>query len=261
MTSPCVTSTRAGAVAVLTIDRKERSNALSRETLTELGRLARAAIGDKAVRALVITGAGTQVFCAGADLKERATMDERAVREQLAAYREELGAIAHSNKPVVAAVNGAALGGGLELALACDLRVCAPHATFALPETSLAIIPGAGGTQRLPRVIGEGRAKEMILLGRRLVAPEALSWGLVNRIATSAETLIDEVIGYLEPVTSGAPIAQAAALTAIDAAFDLPLDEGFARETEAYEACLASADRRAALAAFAKKEKPTFRGR
>jgi len=129
MTLSTVISSRAGAgaVAVLTIAREDRRNALSRQTLTDLGRLTREAIADEKIRALIVTGAGDQAFCAGADLKERATMDDGAVRAQLAAYREELGVLERSPKPVVAAINGVALGGGLELALACDLRVCASH--------------------------------------------------------------------------------------------------------------------------------------
>ena len=157
-------------------------------------------------------------------------------------------------------MNGIALGGGLELALLSDLRVAAPHAVLGLPETGLGIIPGSGGTQRLPRIIGEARAKEMILLGRRLSAQEALAWGLVNRVSPERASVVDDAVAYLETVASGAPIAQAAALCAIDAAFDMPLDEGLAREHALYDECLRSADRREALLAFAEKRKPVFRG-
>src|SRR5262249_24943505 len=163
---------RRGAVAVLTINRADRRNALSRDTLYALGRLGRELIADEAVRAIVVTGAGDKAFCAGADLKERQGMSPDDVRFQVGLYRSELGVLDTSPKPVIAALNGVAFGGGLELALLCDLRVAAPHAELALPETTLGIIPGAGGTQRLPRVVGEARAKEVILLGRKLNAVE-----------------------------------------------------------------------------------------
>jgi enoyl-CoA hydratase/carnithine racemase len=171
-----------GTVAVWTIDRPDRMNALSRATLLAFGKLAREAVADAGVRAIVITGAGDKAFCAGADLKERQGMTENDVRVQVALYRSELGPLDRSPKPVVAALNGVAYGGGLELALVADLRVAAEHALLALPETTLGIIPGAGGTQRLPRLVGEARTKEMILLGRKLTAHEALAWGLVNRV-------------------------------------------------------------------------------
>src|SRR5262249_28160303 len=151
---------------------------------------------------------------AGADLKERQGMTENDVRVQVELYRSELGPLDRSPKPVIAAINGVAFGGGLELALLCDMRVCAAHAKMGLPETTLGIIPGAGGTQRLPRVVGEARAKEMILLGRSLTAEEALAWGLVNRIAKG--NLIDDVCEWIAPIANGAPIAQASALEAID---------------------------------------------
>src|SRR5450631_2100157 len=153
-----------GSVAIWTIDRQDRSNSLSRDTLLAFGRLTRECVSNASIRAIVITGAGEKAFCAGADLKERQGMSENDVRVQVALYRSELGPLDRSPKPVVAAINGAALGGGLELALCCDLRVAASHAQLGLPETSLGIIPGAGGTQRLPRLVGEARAKEMILL-------------------------------------------------------------------------------------------------
>src|SRR5258706_309772 len=220
--APVSLSQRGGA-AIITIDRPDRMNALSRDTLLLLGAHARAAIADANVRAIVLTGAGDKAFSAGADLKERHGMDEDAVRAQLARYGSEVGVLDRSPKPVVAAINGVALGGGLELALACDLRVAAASALLGLPETTLGIIPGAGGTQRLPRVVGEARAKEMILLGRRLGAAEALSWGLVNRVAPEGVTALDEALHFVEPIANGAPVAQANALAAIEDAYEVPL--------------------------------------
>ncbi|XXX75847.1 enoyl-CoA hydratase-related protein [Sorangium sp. So ce134] len=252
---------RRGAVAVLTIDRADRRNALSRDALLAFGRLGRELVDDPEVRAIVVTGAGDKAFCAGADLKERQGMSPDDVRRQVGLYRTELGVLARSPKPVIAAINGVAFGGGLELALLCDLRVAAPHAELALPETSLGIIPGAGGTQRLPRVVGEARAKEMILLGRKLTAAEALAWGLVNRVSPEGTPVVDDAIAWIEPIASGAPIAQAAALRAIEDGYDVPLDLGLEVERVHYDETLRSEDRLEALRAFAEKRKPVYRGR
>jgi len=235
-------------------------NALSRDALLAIGQLARAAIAEPAVRAIVLTGSGDKAFSAGADLKERHGMDENAIRDQLARYKDEIGVLDRSPKPVVAAINGLALGGGLELALACDLRVAAPSAVLGLPETTLGIIPGAGGTQRLPRIVGEARAKEMILLGRRITADEALAWGLVNRVAPESTPVLEDTLAFIDPITQGAPIAQTAALAAIDVSFDLSLAHGLELERVYYDRCLRSEDRRLALEAFAQKKKPVFRG-
>lgn len=251
---------RRGRAALVVLDRPERLNALSRGALTALGRVGRELAGDRALRAIVLTGAGDKAFCAGADLKERRTMTPDDVRRQLGLYRTELSWLDRSPVPVVAALNGVALGGGLELALLADLRVAAPHAVLGLPETTIGIIPGAGGTQRLPRVVGEARAKELILLGRRLTAAEALAIGLVNRVSPEGTAVVDDALALLEPVLQGAPIAQAAALAAIDASFEVPLERGLEIERSLYDECLRSEDRDEALRALAEKRKPAFRG-
>ncbi len=250
-----------GNVAIWTIDRPDRMNSLSRATLLALGKLTREALSNPSVRAIVLTASGEKAFCAGADLKERQGMSENDVRVQVELYRSELGPLDRSPKPVIAAINGVAFGGGLELALVCDLRVAAAHATLALPETTLGIIPGAGGTQRLPRVVGEARAKEMILLGRRLTAQEALAWGLVNRVTPAGTNLLDDTLTFIDPIANGAPVAQAAALEAIDRAGDTNLELGLELEKVSYDKVLVSEDRREALAAFAEKRKPAFKGR
>jgi enoyl-CoA hydratase/carnithine racemase len=252
---------RRGAVAVLTLDRESRRNALSRDALYALGRLGRELGADPSVRAIVITGAGDKAFCAGADLKERQGMSNEEVRFQVGLYRSELGVLDRCPKPVVAAINGVAFGGGLELALIADLRVAAAHAELALPETTLGIIPGAGGTQRLPRIVGEARAKEMILLGRKLGAAEALAWGLVNRVSPAGTSVLDDVLSFIQPIAEGAPIAQAAALGAIDASFDVSLEHGLALERVFYDETIRSEDRLEALRAFAEKRRPSFRGK
>ncbi|HEX3772739.1 MAG TPA: enoyl-CoA hydratase-related protein [Polyangiaceae bacterium] len=250
-----------GSVAIWTLDRPDRMNALSRAALFALGKLAREVVDNASVRAVVLTGAGEKVFCAGADLKERQGMSEDDVRRQLDLYRSELGPLDRCPKPVVCAINGLALGGGVEIALVCDLRVVAAHAELGLPETSIGIIPGAGGTQRLPRIVGEGRAKEMILLARRVGASEALAWGLVNRVTPAGQSVVDDAVSWIRPIAEGAPIAQAAALEAIDRAAEVPLDVGLALEKLGYDKALVSEDRREALAAFAAKRPPKFSGR
>jgi methylglutaconyl-CoA hydratase len=250
-----------GTISIWTIQRPDRMNSLSRDLLLAFGKLAREVADNPSVRAVVVTGAGDKAFCAGADLKERRGMSENDIRAQVELYRSELGPLDRCPKPVVAAINGVALGGGLELALVCDLRVAAPSAVLGLPETSLGIIPGAGGTQRLPRVVGEARAKEMILLGRRLSAEEALAWGLVNRVSPAGASLIDDAVAWLAPIAEGAPVAQAAALEAIDRALDVSLALGLELEKVSYDKVLVSDDRREALEAFASKRKPVFQGR
>jgi enoyl-CoA hydratase/carnithine racemase len=252
---------RRGAVALWTLDRPSTLNALSGDVLRGLGRLAREAARDASLRAVVLTGAGEKAFCAGADLLERRTMSEEQVLERLALYRSELGAIDACPKPVIAAVNGLAMGGGFELALCCDLRVAAPHAAFGLPETSLGIIPGAGGTQRLPRIVGLARAKELILLSRRLTAEEALAWGIVNRVAPQGVRVVEDTLEWIARIAAGAPLAQRAALEAIDRGLDVPLDVGLGIEHGCYESTLHTEDRREALAAFAEKRKPRFQGK
>lgn len=250
-----------GNVVIWTIDREARMNSLSRPLLLAFGKLAREAVSNPSVRAIIITARGDKAFCAGADLKERQGMSENDIRVQVELYRSELGPLDRSPKPVIAALNGVAFGGGLELALVCDLRVAAAHVKLGLPETTLGIIPGAGGTQRLGRIVGEARAKEMILLGRRLDAAEALSWGLVNRVTPAGTNLLDDTLAFIEPIANGAPIAQAAALEAIDRSFDVTLEHGLELEKVSYDKTLVSSDRREALSAFLEKRKPSFAGK
>jgi len=258
---PSVAVSQRGRVRVVTIDRPDRMNALDRGTVAEIGRVGRELAADPAVSLVVLTGAGDRAFSAGADLKERATMTDDDVRAMLGQYRSEFAWLSSSPFPVVAAINGAALGGGLELALACDLRLAVEHAILGLPETSLGIIPAAGGTQRLPRLVGPQKALELVLLGTRLTAAEAAAIGLVNRVTPSGTNVVDDAIAWLAPVTEGAPLAVRAALEALRAAATLPLDAGLDAERRAYEACLTSEDRREALLAFQEKRKPVFRGK
>jgi enoyl-CoA hydratase len=249
---------RAGAL-IITIQREQRMNALDRRTIAAFGRVYREEL-DESVRAVVVTGQGQRAFSAGADLKERRTLSLDQVREQLRAYRSELGWLARSPVPTIAAINGVALGGGLELCLLCDLRVAAPHVELGLPETSLGIIPAAGGTQYLPRLVGAAKAKELVLLGRRVNASEALAIGLVHRVCDVGKAVLEDALSWIEPITHGAPIAQRAALRALNAAGELELSRGLELELECYEECLVSEDRVEALQAFAEKRKPAFKG-
>jgi methylglutaconyl-CoA hydratase len=251
---------RRDGVALLTLDRPDRMNALSRELLVELEGLGDVFAKDNSLSAVVITGRGDRAFCAGADLKERAGLSEPEVLELLQLFRRAFAWLGTLRVPVVAAINGVALGGGLELALACDLRVAHESALLGMPETSLGIIPGAGGTQRLPRVIGRAKATELILLGRRISAAEALQIGLVHRVVPASNDFLEATLAYIEPIRNGAPIAQAAALAALRAS-ELPLEQGLAAELSAYEECLHSEDRREALRAFQERRPPKFQGR
>jgi enoyl-CoA hydratase/carnithine racemase len=251
---------RRGALAIWTIDRPDRRNALSRSVVREIGRLARQGAQDRTLRAVIVTGAGGQAFSAGADLKERQGMCEEEVRDFLSLYRVAFRDLDRMPVPTVAAIDGVAFGGGLELALACDLRIASRSAQLGLTETSLGIIPGAGGTQRLVREIGVSKAKELILFARRLSAEEALAYGLVNRLAAPGQCALDAAIEWVQPLLEGAPIALSAALAAIDAAADLPLEEGLSFERLCYERTLVSKDRTEALQAFAQKRKPVFTG-
>jgi enoyl-CoA hydratase/carnithine racemase len=251
---------RVHGALVVSIEREDRRNALSLATLEAFGNVFRHHLSAED-RAVVITGSGARAFCAGADLKERRDMSLDDVRAMLLRYRTDLAWLSTCPVPTVAAVNGAALGGGLELALLCDLRVAAPHASFALPETGLGIIPAAGGTQYLPRIVGAAKARELILLGTRLSAAEALRIGLIHRICEAEVSVLDDALGWIGPITRGAPLAQRAALRALRAADRLDIDAGLEFELACYEECLTSEDRVEALNAFAEKREPSFKGR
>ena len=248
-------------VAMVTLCRPERANALSEPMLDELIAAGTALAQRNDLRAVILTALGDKAFCAGADLKERLQFSEDDVRRMLDKYRGGLAWLRQCPVPVVAAMNGSALGGGLELALMCDLRVAVAHAEFALPETTLGIIPGAGGTQRLPRLIGTARATELILLGTRVNAEQALNYGLINRITEPGVPVLPDTLRWLEPILQGAPIATRAALKALRGASDLTLNNGLELERDAYEQCLVSEDRREALRAFAEKRPPRFNAR
>lgn len=247
-------------VLILTLNRPQVRNALHSKLLHELELAVDEARFSEDLRVLIITGAGDKAFCAGADLKERLTMSETEVRNFLSAIRRLLIKIEELPLPVLAAINGVALGGGTELALACDLRVTVADATLGLTETRLAIIPGAGGTQRLPRLIGTAQAKELIYTGRQLTAQEALAKGLVNRIA-AREELMGVCLELAADIAKAGPIAVAQAKFAINKGQDVELHTGLAIEASAYEACIPTEDRLEGLRAFKEKRQPVYKGR
>ena len=212
------------------------------------------------VRVIIITGSGQKAFCAGADLKERATFNEIQVKEFIYTIRNLFTSIEFLNKPVIAAVNGVALGGGTELALACDIRVASMNASMGLTETRFAIIPGAGGTQRLPRLIGRGKAKELIFTGRRVDAEEALQIGLVNQICKQ-EVLLDQCLKMAAMICETGPIAIEQAKYAINYGLETDLHTGLGIESNAYWVTIPTEDRLEGLAAFQEKRKPEYKGK
>ncbi len=250
---------RLEGIELWTVDGEARRNALSRAMIAELlANLARVR-DDRAVRCVVLTGKGDKAFCAGADLKERATMSADEVHHFHRSLRDAFRGIESAPQAFVAALNGVALGGGLEMALACDLRVAGEGVEMGLPEVGLGIIPGAGGTGRLPRASGVARAKERILTGRRVGAAEALAMGLVSRVAP-AGGLREVALELAGLVARNAPVSIRQAKRAVDGGLHLDLDQALAHENAMYQDCLKTQDRVEALRAFAEKRKPIFTG-
>ena len=211
-------------------------------------------------RCIVLTGAGDKAFCAGGDLKERNGMTDDAWRLQHAIFEEAIYAIMDASVPVIAAVNGAAYGGGCEIALACDFVYAVPAARFALTEVTLGIMPGCGGTQNLPRAMGSRRAKEMLLTGRPVDAEQALSWGLVNALHPPAE-LVAQALATGAAIAANAPISVRQIKRAVDVGTQLDIKAARVFEVQAYERTIGTQDRREGVAAFNEKRKAQFEGR
>jgi len=254
-----VSCTREGDIVWLRIERPEVMNCLSFPTLRRFRTLLEELRGDLSIRCILIEGAGDRAFCAGADLKERKTMPAERVPDFVKNIRGLMDDVDSMPQPTIAVVGGFAFGGGTELLLSCDLRVGGSEAKFGLTETTLAIIPGAGGTQRLPRLIGKSRAKDLILTGRRIGVEEAHSIGLVNRIAPAGE-LRETALAVAAEIAGNGPVAVRAAKAAIDDGCEAPLPQGLEIEARCYERVLPTQDRLEALAAFAEKRKPVYRG-
>jgi enoyl-CoA hydratase len=259
-TQPTVALERAGAVATIRIDRPRALNALDEATLRDLARAIRDVRRDGAVRAVLITGTGPKAFCAGADIAAMAAMSALDGQAYSVLGHEVFARLEALEVPVVAAVNGAALGGGLELALACDLVVASDQARLGLPETTLGLVPGFGGTQRLALRVGVARARELVYLGRVLDAAEALRVGLVDRVV-AADALAAEAGALAAELAGRAPVALRQAKRLVGAAARAALAAALAHEVDAFAATFASEDRVEGLRAFLEKRPPAWKGR
>ncbi|MFB1081416.1 enoyl-CoA hydratase-related protein [Jeotgalibacillus sp. JSM ZJ347] len=247
-------------MATITLNRPEAMNAFNYQMLSELGQTAEALRINPDVRVVVIRGAGDKAFSVGADLKERKTLTEQQVKRNIYKIGEVFSAIEALPQPVIAELNGHAFGGGMELALACDFRIADREAKMGLTETSLAIIPGAGGTQRLPRIIGEAKAMELILTAKRFTGADAYDYGLLTK-AVDQDALHDEVMIVAEAMLTNGPIALQQAKYAIKAGMNADLQTGLKIERKAYEITIPTEDRVEALIAFSEKRKPVFKGK
>lgn len=252
--------TREGYIAVISFNRPQAMNAISTGTAREILVALEETEHDDEVFAAVLTAEGDRAFCVGADLKERKTMTRDEMKKQRALFVRASTAVAEFPKPIVAAVNGFALGGGCEFALCCDFIIAAERAAFGLPEVGLAIIPGCGGTQLMPRVIGRNRAKELIFTGRRISAREAYELGLVNHVVPD-DQLMEKTMEIMREITKNGPVALRQAKRAINLGLELELHTALALEAECYNTCLATEDRDEGLRAFNEKRKPVYRGR
>lgn len=246
-----------GQIRRITIDREAKLNALNKTTLAELSDAVASALASETVRGIVLTGVGEKAFVAGADIAEFASFNAdqgRALARE--GQAKVFDVLHHATKPIVAAINGFALGGGLELALACHIRVAASHAKLGLPEVSLGLIPGYGGTQRLTQLIGRGRALEMILTGDMVTAAEALEYGIVNHVVDLPE-LLTKAESILHRIIVRSPNAVAAAITTVNAALG-HTSKGYEIEIDEFGRCFGTPDFKEGVAAFLEKRKPNF---
>ncbi len=259
MASSFIRSEIKESIAIVTIDRPESLNALNSQVIEELDRCLHDLDSDEAVKVVILTGSGEKSFIAGGDIKEMLGLDIPGAHvfsrrgESLVLFIQEM------RKPVIAAVNGFALGGGLELALACDFILAAEAARFGLPEVTLGVLPGFGGTQTLARTIGPARAKELIFTGRVLSAREALEWGLVNAVVPSAE-LMDRTLEVARKIAANSRLAITSAKQAIVQGLDLSRADGVRLENDLFADLFATADQKEGLRAFLEKRKPEFKG-
>lgn len=250
---------RDGAAGVITINRPDKLNALNSQVVSDLSRALRALDEETPVRAIIVTGAGEKSFVAGADIAELAVLDSAGGVEKARIGQALMRQIERLSKPVIAAINGFALGGGCELALACDIRIASENARLGLPEVGLGIIPGYGGTQRLARVIGKGLALELVLTGAQIKADEALRIGLVNKVVPQASLLATakEMVAH---IARNAPLAVAAAKRATHEGLEVDLDTGLSLERLQFGLLCNTRDTREGLTAFVEKRKPEYKG-
>lgn len=249
----------ADRVATITVNRPDKLNALNDATMVELGRVVEQVRWDAGVAGVIVTGAG-RAFVAGADISELRSKSATEAHALARRGQEVFRRLETSPKPVIAAVNGFALGGGCELAMACHVRVASESAKFGQPEVKLGAIPGYGGTQRLTRLVGRGRALQLLLTGEMIDAAEAYRLGLVNRVVPAAESVADAARALLQEMLANAPLALAQCIDVVNRGADIPLDEALALEAAAFGLLAATDDMRQGTAAFLEKRAPTFTG-
>ncbi len=248
------------AVALITLNRPKVLNALNRRTLEELDACVREVIADESVRVAILTGAGEKAFVAGADINELAQLTPVAGRDYGLFGQSVLDRIEQSPKPFIAAVNGFALGGGCELAMACHLRIASENAKLGQPEVKLGIIPGYGGTQRLARLVGKGRALQLVMTGEQITAQQALAIGLVNEVVPPAD-LLGEAEVLAKKIAANAPLAIRFALEAVNRGLEMPLAEGLFLEATLFSLCCTTEDMKEGTKAFLEKRPAKFTGR
>ena len=251
---------RENGVAVITINRPDKLNALNEKTLEELNTALDDVTLDAAIHGIIITGAGDKAFVAGADISEIAALDEESGVRFAISGQEVFNKIENSSKPVIAAVNGYALGGGCELAMACHIRLASDKAKFGQPEVNLGVIPGYGGTQRLARLTGKGHAIELCITGKIIDATEAERIGLVNRVVPEHE-LQAECKNMIRMISEKAPLAVQKVLTCVNRGLDVSLSEGLQLEATLFGETCATADKKEGTSAFLAKRKAVFKGK
>lgn len=263
MPAPSFSTLRAkkdGEIAIVTLDRPDDLNALNRQMIGELSAAMTMLAADEAIRGVIVTGAGEAAFMAGSDLQELGSLSPDDAEAHARAGQALMDKIENLGKPVIAALNGYAIGAGCELAAACTMRIAADHARLAQPDVRIGLIPHFGGTQRLPRLIGKGRALQMILSGDMMDAQEALRIGLVDEIVAK-EKLIDRAEAILWTIATNAPLAIRAALDAVHAGVEGATAQGLDREASLFSRLAATEDAKEGIAAFIAQRKPRFKGR
>jgi len=248
------------SIAYVTLNRPKVLNALNKKTWADLRTAFEAARDDAAVRGVILTGAGDKAFIAGADISELANVSAVEAEESSTFGQEVLNLVENLGKPVIAAINGFALGGGCETAMACTIRVASEHAKFGQPEVKLGLIPGGGGTQRMPRLVGKGRALQIILSGEIISAQEAYRIGLVNEVVPAAD-VITRAEKILQQIFSNAPIAVKYSLEAVNKGLETSVAEGLSLEASLFGLCAGTEDKREGTQAFLQKRAPQFQGR
>lgn len=259
MGSEFIIEERSESVTIVRLNRPEKLNALARDMILALSEIFTNLANQPKLHAIILTATGDQAFCAGTDISDLTKLDDARAREVSERGQALCNQIEDCRVPVIAAINGIAAGGGCELALACHIRIAATHAKFSLPETKLGIIPAYGGTQRLAREIGYGRALDMMLTARMVGAEEALRFGLINRVAPGVE-LVAQAKALANDIAQLAPLAIRACLEAVTRGAELPLAEGLALESKLFASLFGTDDVREGTSAFLEKRQPVFKG-